>query len=147
MSLLALILGCFMTGSTVLVCPNPPLDTGLVAQTPTPVIQHTGYSSWDNRQLMVQRAYELGGLDFVLMLECESGFNPYAKWDSGRSHGLCQMNTRRHELPQEYFDSWEYQIEYCYTKRKWWTKFYGPNRKIKWVKCSTAVRDRFIING
>ena len=28
---------------------------------------------------------------------------------------------------------------------KWWTKFYGRDRKINWVKCSKYVLNRFII--
>lgn len=110
-------------------------------------ITHTGYSPDDERQKMVQKAYWLGWLDFVLMIECESWFNPNAKWDSWRSYGLCQMNSRWHKIPQDYYSSWEYQIDYCYQKRKGWTKFYGPNRKIKGQTCSNYVKNRFIING
>lgn len=35
MSFLAAILWCFLSGSTVLVCPNPPLDYGMVGQPST----------------------------------------------------------------------------------------------------------------
>lgn len=118
-----------------------------VVPTETINIQHTWFSSSDERQLMVQKAYDIGGLDFVLMLECENGNrNPSAVWDSWRSHGLCQMNTRWHKLPQEYYTSWEYQIEYCYKKWSTWTKFYGPNRKIKGQTCKNYVKNRFIIS-
>ena len=108
-------------------------------------ITHTGYSPDDDRQLMVQKAYELWWMEFVTMIECESWFNPKARWDSWKSVWLCQMNTRWHKLPQEYYDSWEYQIDYCYQKWKWWTKFYWPNRRIKWQLCKDYVLDRFII--
>ena len=143
MSLLAVILWCFMSGS-VLACPNPPIDYGMVSTTK---IIHTGYSPDNERQEMVQKAYDLGWLDFVLMIECESWFNPKAKWDSWKSVGLCQMNTRWHKLPQEYYDSWEYQIDYCYQKWKWWTKFYWPNRKINGQRCRDYVKNRFIIKN
>ena len=177
MSFLAAILWCFLSGSTVLVCPNPPLDYGMVGQVSTqqpvqvseenqpqeelpflewaatwynlvtkPIIQHTGYAPDDERQKMVQYAYKLWWVDFVLMLECESWSNPYAVWDSWRSYGLCQINTRWHSLPDEYKTSWQTQVEYCYQKWKWWTRFYWPQRKVRWVKCSTYVKNRFIIN-
>ena len=126
-----------------------PLDYGfdysLVEESTTEQIEHVWYSSDDYRQAIVQRAYEIWGMDFVIMLECESWFNPYARWDSGRAYGLCQMNTRWHKLPQEYHDSWEYQVEYCYQKWIGGTKFYWPNRKINNQTCKNYVLDRFII--
>lgn len=113
----------------------------------TPVIQHSGFSSEDKRQLMVQKAYNLWGLDFVLMLECENGNrNPKAVWDGGHSYGLCQMNNRWHNIPSEYYNDWKFQLEYCYKKWNTWTKFYWPSRNIHGTKCSTYVRDRFILS-
>ena len=143
MSLLAMILWCFMSGG-VLECPNPPLDYGMVS---TNKITHTGYSPDNERQLMVQKAYELWWLDFVLMIECESWFNPKARWDSWRAFGLCQINNRRHKIPNEYLNNWEYQIDYCYQKWSTWTKFYWPNRRINGQICKNYVKSRFIING
>lgn len=116
-----------------------------VEEVSTQTIHHSWFASWDSRQLMIQRAYDLWGLDFVTMIECESWFNPNAKGDSGKSYGLCQMNSRWHKIPQEYYDSWEYQIDYCYQKWKGWTKFYWPNRKIKGQLCKDYVLDRFVI--
>lgn len=144
MSLLALLMGGIISW-WLMVYWNQPLDMGLVAQEPTPVIQHVWYSLDNERQAMVHKAYELGWLDFVLMIECESWFNPKARWDSWRAYGLCQMNTRWHDLPQQYYNDREYQIEYCYNKWINWTKFYGPNRKIKGQLCKDYVLDRFII--
>ena len=141
------ILWWIMLGSFI----TKPLDYGFdynqVEQVSTQTIHHTGFSSGDQRQLMIQKAYDLWGLDFVTMLECESGFNPLAIGDSWRSYGLCQMNTRWHTVTEEYKNSWEVQIETCYQKRKSWTKFYWPNRKINWVACKDHVRNRFIIDG
>jgi hypothetical protein len=117
-----------------------------VEESTTEQIEHVWFSSDDYRQAIVQRAYELGWMDFVIMIECESWFNPKARGDSWKSVWLCQMNTRWHKLPQEYYDSWEYQIDYCYHKREGWTKFYWPNRKIKGQSCSNYVKSRFIIN-
>lgn len=169
MSFLALILWCVFSGGLMVECPEVPLDYGLVGQisteaeqpllkwkasrydiveqTTTQKIYHLWFSSWDNRQLMVQKAYDLWDLDFVTMIECESWFNPKARWDSWKSYGLCQMNSRWHKIPQEYYNSWEYQIDYCYQKRKGWTKFYWPQRKIHGHACKDYVKSRFIINS
>lgn len=147
MGFLALILWAVMSGQTVIEYGKQPLDIGLVAQESTPKIQHLWYSSDNERQAMVQRAYELWWLDFVLMLECENGnWNIKAVGDWGHAFGLCQVNDRFHKIPAEYYDSWEYQLDYCYYKWSTWTKFYGPQRKIKWMACRDYVRDRFIIN-
>lgn len=124
---------------------NQPLDMSLVAQESTPVIQHLWYSLDNERQAMVQKAYDLWWLDFVLMIECESWFNPKARWDSGRAYGLCQLNNRWHNVSDEYKNSWEIQIDTCYQKRRGWTKFYWPTRKIKGQLCKDYVLDRFII--
>lgn len=125
--------------------PPEPMLEGIATGSQQVQILHTWFATWDDRQSMVQRAYDLWWLDFVLMIECENwGWNPKAKWDSWRSYGLCQMNTRWHKLSQEYYNSWEYQIEYCYQKRKGWTRYYWPDRIIKWMKCKDYVKDRFI---
>jgi hypothetical protein len=143
MSLLALIMWWILSWWLIQYW-NQPLDYGLVEQVSTQTIQHRWYASWDTRQLMVQRAYELGWLPFVIMIECESWFNPNAVWDSGRAYGLCQMNNRWHKVSDEYKNSWEVQIDTCYQKWKGWTKFYGPQRIIKWQKCYNYVSNRFI---
>lgn len=146
MSLLALLMWAVLSGSTVIEYGKQPLDMGLVEQSTTPHIRHLWYSSDNERQAMVQRAYDLGWLDFVLMIECESWFNPKARWDSWRAYGLCQMNNRWHKIPQEYFTSWKYQVEYCYKKWSTGTKFYGPDRKVKGQTCKNYVKNRFIIS-
>lgn len=141
----SLLLWWVTLGSTVI----KPLDYGFdyspVAQESTQQIEHVWYSSDDYRQAIVQRAYELWWMDFVIMIECESWFNPNARWDSWRAYGLCQMNNRWHKVSDEYKNSWEIQIDTCYQKWKGWTKFYGPQRIIKWQKCYNYVSDRFII--
>ena len=85
-------------------------------------------------------------MDFIYMLECESANNPLAKWDSGKAYWICQMHSRYHDIPQQYYDDWKYQVEYCYEKYKWGTKFYWPSRMIKWVRCSDYVKDRFVLD-
>ena len=145
MSFLALIMWAIITGSTVIEYGKQPLDMGLVEQSSTPHIRHLWYSSDNERQAMVQKAYDLWWMDFVLMIECESWFNPRARWDSWRAYGLCQINNRWHKVSDEYKNSWEVQIDTCYQKWKSWTKFYWPNRKIKGQLCKDYVLDRFIV--
>ena len=145
MSLLSLIMWWILSW-WLIVYWNQPLDIGLPDKVSTRTIQHVWFSSDDPRQAIIQKAYELWWLDFVLMIECENGnWSPDAVWDSGKAHGLCQMNTRWHKLPEEYYNSVEYQVEYCYNKRKGWTKFYWPTRRINGQLCKDYVRDRFII--
>ena len=110
-------------------------------------IVHKGFSTEDIRQKYVQYAYKLGGMDFVTMLECENGqWRLDARGDWGKAYWLCQINTNYHKLPEWYLDVWQVQVEYCYQKWSTHTVFYWPNRKIKGVKCSKYVLDRFIIN-
>lgn len=109
-------------------------------------IVHKWFSTEDIRQKYVQYAYKLWGIDFVTMLECENWNRDIkAIGDGGHAFWLCQMNTNYHKLPEWYLDTWQVQIEYCYQKRSTGTRYYWPTRKIKWVRCSTYVLDRFII--
>ena len=109
-------------------------------------ITHDGFDYNDPKQKYVQYAYKLWWFEFVRMIECENGnWDWFAKWDGGDAYWLCQMNKRYHkDIPQEYYDGvWQVQLEYCYQKWKWWTKFYWPSRIVKWVRCSEYVKDRF----
>ena len=93
---------------------------------------------------MVQKAFEVGGFDLVILIECENWKrDPFAVWDSWHAFWLCQMNDRYHKIPQAYFDDWWYQIELCNEKLIGWTKFYWPKRWVKWERCYNYVRDRF----
>ena len=112
----------------------------------TGTLIHKWFKRDDPKQKMVAYAYKLWWMDFVKLIECENGNrNIKAVWDSGKAFWLCQMNTNYHKLPTEYKTNWVVQVEYCYKKRKSWTKFYWPSRIVKWVKCSTYVKDRFIL--
>ena len=107
---------------------------------------HKWFARDDIKQKYVQYAYKLWGMDFVKLIECENGNrNINAIWDSWKAFWLCQMNTNYHKLPAEYKTSWVVQIEYCYKKRKSWTKYYWPSRIIKWQKCSSYVSNRFYL--
>ena len=61
-----------MSGGTVVEYGKQPLDQGLTELVSTEQITHTGFSSEDQRQAIIQKAYNMGGLEFVLMLECEN---------------------------------------------------------------------------
>ena len=110
-----------------------------------PSIWHSGFLSGDYRQEIVQEAYQLGGLDFVSLIECENGqWLTGAVGDYGKSHWLCMLNTRWHKEPLS--PSWNdrpYQLSVCFEKWKWGTKFYWPQRLIWGKRCSEAVKKRF----
>ena len=110
-------------------------------------IMHSGFSPDDPRQRMVAEAYDLWGLEFVSLIECENGLrNPKAVWDGGMSFWLCQLNIRRHWEPlEEERNNRSYQLSICYQKRKAGTKFYWPQRKIRGKSCWEVVRKRFYI--
>ena len=112
-----------------------------------PSIWHSGFSTGDSRQEIVQEAYQLGGLDFVSLIECENGqWLTGAVGDYGKSHWLCMLNTRWHKEPlSSDWNDWRNQISVCYRKRKTGTKFYGLQRMIWGKKCSEVVKERFYI--
>lgn len=110
-------------------------------------IMHSGFSPDDPRQRMVAEAYDLWGVDFVSLIECENGLrNPKAVWDGGMSFWLCQLNIRRHGEPlEEEWNDRTYQLSVCYQKWKAGTKFYWPQRLIWGRKCWEVVKKRFYI--
>lgn len=108
-------------------------------------IYHSGFTRDDPRQRMVWEAYDLGGLEFVSLIECENGLrNPKAVWDGGMSFWLCQLNIRRHGEPlEEEWNDRPYQLSVCYSKWKSGTKFYWPQRLIWGKRCSEVAKKRF----
>lgn len=111
-------------------------------------ITHLGFSDESYVQNVVNYAYKLWGMDFVYVLECENGsYRLDATSDRGHSRGLCMVNNRWHkDIPWNYTTSWVVAVEYCYQKWSNHTKFYWPNRKIKWMKCKDYVKNRFRFN-
>lgn len=112
-----------------------------------PSIWHSGFLSGDCRQEIVQEAYDLWGLDFVALIECDNGNrDPKALWDYGKSHWLCMLNTRWHKEPfSPSWNDWRNQLSICYSKWKWGTKFYWPSRLIWGKRCWEVVKERFYI--
>lgn len=99
----------------------------------------------DPRQKMIQDAYEIWGMDHVILIECENGgWNIEWKWDWWDSIWLCQINRRWHKPPIEFYTDYKVQLEYCLEKRMWWTLFYWPERINKdWVMCMEYAKERF----
>jgi len=97
---------------------------------------------------MVQKAFELGWIDLVVLIECENGKrDPFAVGDSWHAFWLCQINDHYHKIPQEFWeDRWK-QIEICNEKLKGWTKFYWLTRLVKGQYCKDYVLDRFTFTG
>ena len=110
-----------------------------------PSIWHSGFLSRDYRQGIVQEAYQIGGLDFVSLIECENGqWLTRAVGDYGKSHWLCMLNTRWHKEPfSPDWNDWRNQISVCFDKWKSGTKFYWPQRLIWGKKCWEVVKKRF----
>ena len=110
-------------------------------------ITHKWFAENSYQQELIRYAYSIGWLDFVKLIECENWQrNPDRKvWDRvWYAYWLCQMNDRYHkDIPADYTTNRVVAVEYCYKKRKNHTVFYGPDRKIKWVKCSNYVKNRF----
>lgn len=127
--------------------PLPEIQAQAEASPSTGRIMHSGFSPDDPRQRMVAEAYDLWGLDFVSLIECENGLrNPKAVWDGGLSFGLCQLNIRRHWEPlEEERNDRTYQLSICYSKRKAGTKFYWPQRLIWGKRCWEVAKKRFMV--
>jgi len=100
----------------------------------------------DPRQEIIHEAYNLWGMEHVLLLECErEWWDIYKKWDGWHAVWLCQVNDRFRNVPKEYYSDWHYQIKYCYKLRQWWTPFYWPTRDVKWQPCYLAAQKYFIL--
>ena len=121
----------------------------------TKKITHKWFATWDGRQQMVQYAYEIWGMDLVTLIECENGtWSQYRQssvvknWKREKSFWFCQISQVYHpEIvnTDEFWNNWKWQLDKCNELMKGGTAFYGRDRKIKWVKCSTYVKDRFIL--
>ena len=124
-------------------------DVQLVQQEQQEVILHNWYASDSVIQDYVNYAYNLWGIEFVKLIECENW-----KWDpkrvsSTRDYWLCQLNYRYNKKfinSSDFADPYK-QMDYCYEKYQINPNLrYWPNRKIKGQKCSDYVSDRFEIS-
>ena len=114
-------------------------------------ITHKWYPENSLAQNVVRYAYELWGMDFVYVFECENGtYDMHRVWDNWHAHWLCQINDLYHnDIPADYETDYKVAVEYCYKKWKEWTPFYWPSRVSKathWMKCSNYVKSRFILS-
>lgn len=116
------------------------------------------YKENDERNQYIQYAYEKGGFDLVLLMECEnSTWNMYRQSEvvkNGRrepSFWFCMIDRDFHKNIVDnpaFRNDRKRQIDKCYELWKGWTKFYGPGRWIAkaGMKCSEYVKDRFTFN-
>lgn len=121
----------------------------------TKKITHKWFAEDSIVQQYVQYAYEIWWIDLVTLIDCENGsWNPVRQsevvknWKRERSFGFCQTSQVYHpEIVNNplFRNDWKWQLDKCNELMKWWTAFYGRDRKIKWVKCSKYVLDRFVI--
>ena len=113
------------------------------------IIVHNWYASDSIIQDYANYSYDIWGIDFVKLIECENG-----RWDPNRvsetnDHWLCQLNYKYNKNfinSPDFADPYK-QLDYCYEKYKINPKLrYWPNRKIHGKKCSDYVSDRFDIS-
>jgi len=111
-------------------------------------ITHNWYATDSVVQDYVNYAYDIWGMDFVKLIECENG-----RWDPKRvskthDHGLCQLNYKYNKnfINSSDFSNPYKQLDYCYEKYKTNPELrYWPDRKINGKKCVDYVDDRFEI--
>jgi len=116
------------------------------------------YKTDDERQKMIQYAYDIWWMDLVLMMECENSTRNMFRqsevvknWRREPSYWLCMIDRDFHpEIidDKRFWEDWKWQVETCNRLYKWWTAFYGPWRWIAkaWMRCSDYVKDRFILS-
>lgn len=112
------------------------------------IITHNWYATDSVIQDYVNYAYEIWGIDFVKLIECENGTWDPNKISKTHDHWLCQLNYKYNKnfINSSDFSNPYKQLDYCYEKYKVNPKLrYWPSRKIKGKKCSDYVDDRFDI--
>ena len=112
------------------------------------IITHNWYATDSVIQDYVNYAYEIWGIDFVKLIECENGTWDPNKISKTHDHWLCQLNYKYNKNfinSSDFSDPYK-QLDYCYEKYKVNPKLrYWPSRKIKGKKCTDYVSDRFDI--
>ena len=123
----------------------------------TKKIRHKWFSEDSPVQLYVQYAYEVWWMDLVLLMECENGnWNMYQQstvvrnWKREDSWWLCQIHRPDHkEIVNNplFWSDYKWQIDRCKELMEWKTLFFWRDRKIKGMRCSDYVKDRFILDN
>ena len=118
-------------------------------------ITHKWYAENSPIQSYVQYAYEIWWMDLVTLIECENWtWQPHRQssviksWKREKSFWFCQISQVYHpEIvnTDTFRNDRKWQLDKCNELMKWWTAFYGRDRKIKWVKCSKYVLNRFVV--
>lgn len=122
------------------------------------VVTKKEYSADDVRNKYVQYAYDIWGMDLVTLIECENAnwdmyrqSNVVKNWKREQSYWFCQISRVYHPEIVDTKIFWAdpyWQLDRCNELMRWGTVFYGRDRKVKWMKCSSYVLDRFsIVNG
>ena len=119
-----------------------------VGQVSAQTIQHRWFASSDKRQAIIQYAYNLWGINFVTMIECENWNRDMYAISKTNDYWICQLNYRYNSdfINSDKFNDVYSQLDYCYEKWKINPKLWNwPTRRIKWKLCKDYVLDRFII--
>ena len=113
------------------------------------LIVHNWYASDSVIQDYANYAYDIWGIEFVKLIECENWRRDPNRVSETHDHGLCQLNYKYNKdfiNSPDFSDPYK-QLDYCYEKYKINPKLrYWPNRKVHWKKCSEYVSDRFDIS-
>jgi len=111
---------------------------------------HKGYKEDDQIQKYVQYAYKISwnDINFVATLEAENwAWNMYRQsdvvknWIREDSYWFCQLHRNWHRDVVDTKEFWSdpyRQLDKCFEKYDWWTKFY-------WYYQRNKVKSRFII--
>jgi len=112
-----------------------------------PILRVKGFPLDSDATKIVNYAYKVSwwDMEFIQTLKAENwAFDihlqsrvPDPRWPNGRedSRWLCQLHRTRHSDvvdSKEFWESWKYQVDICWQKYKWWTKFYGRNVAYKY---------------
>ena len=94
-----------------------------------------------------------GNIDFLATLKAENwGFDmhlqsrvPDRNWPNGRedSRGVCQLHRKRHSAVVDdprFFTDYKRQVEQCWIKYKWWTRFYWYDVRHKYKTHFTIIK-------
>lgn len=121
---------------------------GIAMQIASLHVEHKWYVSDSPVQSYVNYAYQLWGMDFVKLIECENGRRDPYRISKTNDHWLCQLH---YKYNKKFIDSPDFQdpykqLDYCYEKYKINPKlWYWPRRKIRGQKCTDYVNNRFYI--